>query len=179
MPKSDTRLTILKTASQLVQSEGILKLTLEAVAKRAGVSKGGLLYHFPSKEDLIKGMVVDLIKDYINGIKNGVKQNPVEKGKWTRSYINETFNQGIPNQEMNSGLLAAVAYKPELLEPLQEAYSNWRENIENDGLKKTDATILQLAVDGLWFSELFGLATLSDEERSNVFHRLMILSKGE
>lgn len=30
------------------QIEGVEKLTLEAVAKKAGISKGGLLYHFPT-----------------------------------------------------------------------------------------------------------------------------------
>ena len=37
-----------------IKEEGVVKLTLEAVAQRAGVSKGGLLYHYPSKEALIK-----------------------------------------------------------------------------------------------------------------------------
>jgi AcrR family transcriptional regulator len=39
-------------------------MTLEAVAREADVSKGGLLYHFPSKEALISGMVRRLIEGY-------------------------------------------------------------------------------------------------------------------
>ncbi|EAE2866200.1 TetR family transcriptional regulator, partial [Listeria monocytogenes] len=50
---------LLTAASEIVKEEGVVKLTLEAVAQRAGVSKGGLLYHYPSKEALIKGMVED------------------------------------------------------------------------------------------------------------------------
>ena len=41
-----------------MQCKGVAKLTLEAVAKEAGVSKGGLLYHFSNKEALIEGMIV-------------------------------------------------------------------------------------------------------------------------
>ncbi|MTI79710.1 MAG: TetR/AcrR family transcriptional regulator [Firmicutes bacterium] len=177
MPQSNTRETILKAASHIVQSDGILELTLEATAKLAGISKGGLLYHFPSKEDLIKGMVSHLIQSYIDNIKKGAEQDTLDKGKWTRSFIKETFNQGSSNQEMNAGLLAAVAYNPELLKPIQEAYSEWEMKIEDDGLDKTNATILRLAVDGLWFSELFGLAPLSDDLRENVFNKLIQFTK--
>ena len=38
-------------------TSGAVHLTLDAVAERAGVSKGGLLYHFPSKESLLQAMV--------------------------------------------------------------------------------------------------------------------------
>jgi AcrR family transcriptional regulator len=44
-----------------VVEEGVSGMTLEAVAREAGVSKGGLLYHFPSKEALIGGMIGRLI----------------------------------------------------------------------------------------------------------------------
>lgn len=37
-------------------NEGERAATLETVAKAAGVSKGGLLYHFASKDDLATGL---------------------------------------------------------------------------------------------------------------------------
>lgn len=56
----DKKKSILNAAADIVKEEGVAKLTLEAVAKKAGLSKGGLLYHYSSKEALIKGMVQDL-----------------------------------------------------------------------------------------------------------------------
>jgi AcrR family transcriptional regulator len=47
--------------AQVVQARGAGSLTLEAVADVAGVSKGGLLYHFPTKDALIDGMVADAL----------------------------------------------------------------------------------------------------------------------
>ena len=46
-----TRKSILEAASRVTAREGALNLTLEAVAKEAGVSKGGLLYHFPAADE--------------------------------------------------------------------------------------------------------------------------------
>ncbi|MEO2167455.1 MAG: TetR/AcrR family transcriptional regulator, partial [bacterium] len=51
----DTRAKILDAAEDLILEAGATGLILDEVARRAGVSKGGLLYHFPSKADLVSG----------------------------------------------------------------------------------------------------------------------------
>ena len=48
--KTDCRQAILEAAERVVTEAGAAHLTLDAVAGKAGVSKGGLLYHFPSKK---------------------------------------------------------------------------------------------------------------------------------
>jgi AcrR family transcriptional regulator len=47
---------ILDAYADLLITDGERPATLEAVAARADVSKGGLLYHFPSKEQLAIGL---------------------------------------------------------------------------------------------------------------------------
>ena len=48
---------IIEAASQVVANQGTHKLTIEAVARQAGLSKGGVLYHYPSKAALLAGML--------------------------------------------------------------------------------------------------------------------------
>ena len=43
---TDTRRRLLDAATAVVRRDGARALTLDAVAAEAGVSKGGLLYHF-------------------------------------------------------------------------------------------------------------------------------------
>ena len=50
---SKTKELILEVAREIAAEKGVGQLTLEAVADRAGISKGGLLYHFPGKKELI------------------------------------------------------------------------------------------------------------------------------
>lgn len=52
-----TRQRLLDAAGELAFEEGASSLSLDAVAARAGVSKGGLLYHFPSKNALLRALV--------------------------------------------------------------------------------------------------------------------------
>src|ERR1035438_3992257 len=52
-----TRESVLLAAIDLIIREGVDSLTLDRVAREAGVSKGGLLYHYAGKEQLIAGLV--------------------------------------------------------------------------------------------------------------------------
>ena len=42
----------------------------------------------------------------------------------------------------------------------------------HDGLDEVDATIIRLAVDGLWLSEIFGISAIDEEMREKVIERL-------
>jgi AcrR family transcriptional regulator len=48
-PETGARERILEAAYTVAERSGAAALTLDAVAAEAKVSKGGLLYHFPSK----------------------------------------------------------------------------------------------------------------------------------
>ena len=52
-----TRAKLLDAAATVVRREGVQAMTLARVAEEAGVSKGGLLYHFASKQELIGALL--------------------------------------------------------------------------------------------------------------------------
>src|SRR5680860_142372 len=52
-----TRDRLLDAFERLLVEGGTRAATLDAVAAAAEVSKGGLLYHFPSKDDLVTGLL--------------------------------------------------------------------------------------------------------------------------
>jgi hypothetical protein len=47
-----------------------------------------------------------------------------------------------------------------------------QDKIENDELDPVRSTIVRLAIDGLWFAEMFGLAPPKDELRQKVIEEL-------
>ncbi len=63
-----TQQRLLDVAGELVTESGVMALTLDAVAKRAGVSKGGLLHHFPSKHALLMAMVEDISSRFMGQV---------------------------------------------------------------------------------------------------------------
>ncbi|AND16081.1 TetR/AcrR family transcriptional regulator [Rathayibacter tritici] len=60
VPAAPARDRVLDAFEQLLIEQGERAATLDAVARRAGVSKGGLLYHFPSKDALVDGLLLRL-----------------------------------------------------------------------------------------------------------------------
>src|SRR4029450_10379480 len=63
---------ILEAAERVVGDIGAGRMTLDVVAQAAGVSKGGLLYHFPSKESLLGALAqryVQSMEQRIEGAK--------------------------------------------------------------------------------------------------------------
>ena len=63
-PRTNSRDRILAAAVEVAQEAGAGNLSLDAVAQRAGVSKGGLLYNFPSKAKLLQALVQHYLDDY-------------------------------------------------------------------------------------------------------------------
>ena len=178
---SDTRRRLLLAAERLAGREGVARLTLEAVAAEAGVSKGGLLYHFSGKEELIGAMVMRWVEDFERDVESRLAREGSRAGRWVRAYVGATFEPEAgsgPAAGEPVSVLAAAATNRELLGELRRCYRKWQERMEDDGLDPALATLLRLAADGLWFSELFGLAPPSGRLRERVHRRMLELASG-
>jgi AcrR family transcriptional regulator len=171
----ETRDRLLDAAARLLLRDPS-KLTLDAVAEEAGVSKGGLLYHFSSKAQLMDAVVDRWEASFQEQIDATAEDVP---GGWTRAYADATAKDGEdPHaREIDSGILAVLALQPERLEAVQARYEAWQERVVTDGIDAVDATIVRLAADGLWFCELLGLGPPRGELREQVLERLRALTR--
>ena len=90
---ASTRDIILSAAANIVMEQGVSRMTLGAVAQEAGVSKGGLLYHFPSKDALVQGMVEHMAQEYTARIWAEYEKDDfgTNQGRWLRALIKATF----------------------------------------------------------------------------------------
>jgi AcrR family transcriptional regulator len=168
-----TRRRILDAAEQVVLRDGVGHLTLEASAAEAGLSKGGVLYHYPTRDALVSAMVARIIEQFEEDIAAYLPAagSPGfgRPGAFTRAYVRATMEPVTEGEErLGAALLAAAAAEPELLEPLQAAADSWQARLVADGLDPATATVVRLACDGLWLCDLFGLASPRDALRSRV-----------
>jgi len=181
MGKRDRRQEILQAAGRVVLARGVGAFTLEAVAAEAGVSKGGLLYHFASKEELLSGMVDQLIKMTEARIERAMAGDE-GPGRWTRGYLAACAvdpSGQDPLDRLATALLAAGATAPSLLDSLRHHEASWNLLSREDGLDATTASIVRLAADGLWMNDLFGIEVLSAGERKAVLTRLGEMTHAE
>lgn len=167
---------ILYAAGQVVLNSGAAQLTLDAVAEEAGVSKGGLLYHFPSKDALIE----ELLDVYLRGFDTVIDahidgDSGPEAGKFLRAYVRTSFTEDLPDPSFAAAALAAVTSKPELLEKVRAKYAEWKTRALNDGLPQQTALTVMLATDGIWCAELLGIQRLDAAQRAEVQAALLNL----
>ncbi|WP_059103151.1 TetR/AcrR family transcriptional regulator [Shouchella shacheensis] len=159
-----TRQKLLDAAYQIVAEDNILNLTLEKVAKRAAVSKGGLLYHFPSKEALLEGMVEGVTHSWDEFLHQDQEMS------FTMRYFLSSYKAAESDRfaQMNTTMVAARTYQRELLAPIQEKFKQWMQELEADGNDPDTVVVLRLICDGLWFSDLFDLEPLTDEQKQRL-----------
>lgn len=180
-----TRDRILHAAEEVVLRDGVVRLTLEAAAAEAGCSKGGVLYHFPSRDALVAAMVARLSDAFDASL--AAREDPEHRqGSFTRAYLFATVGDvegPDPESEridrLGAALIAGVAADPKLLEPLRARFAAWQESLVADGLPPALATVVRLAADGLWLVELFGLGPLPPDLRADVVAELGRLAGAE
>jgi AcrR family transcriptional regulator len=159
-----TKRRILDASERVVLRDGVGHLTLDAAAAEAGLSKGGVLYHFPTRDALVAAMVTRIIEQFDEDIASYLPEAGTPEagrpGAYARAYVRATLEPVTPGEErLGAALLAAAAAEPELVVPLQTAAARWQARLVDDGIDPTLATLIRLACDGLWLCGLFGLAT--------------------
>ena len=177
--RSDTREALLRAASQVVIDKGVEALTLDAVAKQAGVSKGGLLYHFPNKDALMGSMVEQLIQDFEAVLQIEFDQDdaPGTPGQWVRAYVRATLRFSKQSLALIARLTSIAVDSPNLFEAAKVYEQQSRQRIETSGIDPTKATIILLATDGLWYSEAFQVGVLEEPRLTQVVETLLEMTR--
>lgn len=167
-----TKTTILDAACKVILDQGAKGFTLDAVIQEAHISKGGLLYHFPSKKRLIEAMIERLIASVDDALDNELKHSD---GDYLTAYIRASFQSNPERDRISSALFAAVANEPELIQPLRDRFARMQNELAAAADSPEMATLIRLTLDGLWVSELFDFAPPSIELREKMMNMLLSL----
>lgn len=169
---------LLNAAEQVVAREGVSHLTLDAVAKEAGVSKGGLLYHFPSKSALVVSVVHRLADRCECEHAAALEGTAHEPGAFARAFLRVRCAQMDPSEApLLTALVAAAGVNPEYLQPFREYLARWQQRLEQDGIDPADAMIVRLAAEGLAWARFVGAPVPEGERLAAVLKRLEELTR--
>ncbi|HEX6357244.1 TetR/AcrR family transcriptional regulator [Actinophytocola sp.] len=174
-----TRERLLDAAADVLLTAGAENVTLAAIAERAGVSKGGLLYHFPSKQAVVAALVDRLVDQFDTAMRTA---GP-EPGAATRAYLDGTIEPsprtaGAATDRLAAALFAATLIEPAALEPLRRTYRSWQQRLSDDGIDPAAATAVRLAVDGWWLARLLDLAPPEGQLHERTYALLTRLIEG-
>jgi AcrR family transcriptional regulator len=169
---------LLNAAERVVARDGVSKLTLEAVAREAGVSKGGLLYHFHSKSALVTAVVERMGARCQADQIRAMAEDKGKPGAFTRAYLSARAEPPKPEEEpVVTALLAAAGTDPQYLEPIRQRITEWQARLESDGIDPATATIVRLAIDGLCLTRLLRLPVPQDALCEQVMKKLVAMTE--
>jgi AcrR family transcriptional regulator len=165
--KTKSRERILAAAAELARNAGPGSLSLDAIAHLAGVSKGGLLYNFPSKAKLLQGLVQKHLDEMEAALDDAAARGEPLLTAYMRM-IEETSRQ---EKAPAAWIFSAVAEDPEFLEPIkrfrQRLFLRLRAEAEDLG----GLLVAFFAMEGLHCMKLFDDDLLSPADRRLLIER--------
>jgi AcrR family transcriptional regulator len=177
MAKNSKRASILDAAARIVEQSGAAHLTIDAVAVAAGVSKGGVLYHFGSKQALLEGMLKQLLEQIEARTAAFRAALPAEANVALEAHVIAEHDRSPAERAMSLAILAAAAEQPELLAPARQAVVDAFDDAQRATTPGEYGWIVLLATEGLRFLDMLNLLPLSKADRQRVHARLIEMAR--
>jgi len=173
--RGSSRETILGAAESVVRKKGAAHLTLDAVARMAGISKGGLLYHFPNKQALLEGMIAHRVEQCSEDRRRAEARFLRDKSALLKAIVESGLDEDDPSRQINAAALAAIANDQTLLGPVKEHNKKLFKDLA--AFKSFNrASVVVLAVHGLWLMETLRTSSLTQRQRSGIIKELLSLA---
>ena len=172
--KRDSRELILQAAEEIVARRGPAHLTLETAANEAKVSKGGLFYHFRSKEALLEAMILRSMELLLSEQTKVEESRTVERNGKMKANIIGTLRHLEGQRPVLTAVVAAIANDPKLVEPMRDSIRKQFQDLSKElTLQTEDIAILFLASQGLLLLELLNLSFLTPSQIRKVTQRML------
>ena len=174
-PQRSARERLLDAAERLVIESGASHVTLDAVAKRAGLSKGGLLYHFPTKEALLQSMLKRHMSEVDERVAadRGARRARPSGAEGLCERVRALLELSPRRHAAGAALIAASADNPALLARFRERYRQLVDELPKVPRSFERAALVLLAVDGLLLGELLHVSPYTPAERARLIKALL------
>ncbi|WP_099332222.1 TetR/AcrR family transcriptional regulator [Actinomyces minihominis] len=150
---TSTRERLLDAYEALIDSVGERRASLDAVARAAGTSKGGLLYHFPSKAALVTG-VCDRLENLVRADIEVMRTAPEGAARY---YVRTSRKAGTA---LDTSLLAITRLQdagyPEAHRVARQVDEEWLDALSEQIPDPATAYVVKLIGDGAYYESLRG-----------------------
>lgn len=173
---SSIRDRILDAVGQLSMTLGAGNFTLEQVAQAAGVSKGGLLYHFPSKDALLLAMGERFLHTFEAVRREARARLPDEPAADLKASVLGVLCRPVTDHCQGAAILTAAANDPGLVSMFRKCLADYTKELAAWPGAFERKAIVSLAVDGLMLREALRISPFTPEQRDAVIHALLQLA---
>lgn len=173
--RTNSREKILAAAADVAREAGPGSVSLEAVASRAGVSKGGLLYNFPTKARLMQA----LVEHYLAEFQTSLTEAQAGGEGLLAAFVKRAADECEEKKPASaSWIFSAIAEDPDFLSPMKTFHRQLFARLKEDAGDLRRVLICYLAIEGLRSMNLFDFDILSQEERDLLLSSLLEIAEG-
>ena len=162
-PRTIDRDKVLDAAETVVARAGVTGLTIDAVAKAAGITKGGVQYCFGSKENLIKAMIGRWGEAFEREVMAFAGDDPDAK-KVIRGHIEANRHMDELEASRSAAMMAALLQNPDQVADTRAWYNSRLENLDVSTEEGRKVRLAFLASEGLFFLKTFAFLDIDDRE---------------
>jgi AcrR family transcriptional regulator len=159
---------ILDAAEQVIVESGGRNFTLDAVAERAGISKGGLVYSFATKDELFRAALEREIARFQKAVSQRLGGRPPKPFELVLAHIEEALDEDDATTNKAAFLLTALVHAPDMMEPARRYYRALFDPLLSKSGAARDVRHALLAVEGLFLLRGLGFVEFSTEEQRAV-----------
>lgn len=173
----DTRRDILDAARVTLVQKG-RSTSLADIARQAQVTKGGLLYHFGSRDDLLAALAHDLLQSFDDLVVSLIDPDDQAPGRLCRAYVRSSFVPWVPDDPsgMNPIVMAIVVDEPRVAGIVERYTTDLDARLHDDGLPDDVVDLVVAAADGASMQPLWWADT-QPEQRQRLEHRLIAMTR--
>jgi AcrR family transcriptional regulator len=170
-----SREAVLQAALAIIVRDGVGRLTLDAIAKESGMSKGGVMHQFHSKEAVVTALLerqsakVDALAEHYIAAHGAGRAQPQLAARIAAA--REAING--PAYSISFAIHGLLAQDPKLLAISRQRDAASLAAIRAETSDPDLATLRWLAARGLVQLAMVGPNPLSEEERERLFARLL------
>ena len=169
-----TRNAVLEAAITIIVRDGPNRLTLDAIVRESGISKGGLMHQFPSKEAVLKALLARQTEHFGKFSADYREKDGQDKAQPELATQIATLREAMSTKHtIAAAILGAMVQDPGMMTPLREKDARHVEAIKAEAADPDLALLRWLAARGMVFTALMGHCPLSDEDRDRLFARLL------
>ncbi|MBG0812150.1 TetR family transcriptional regulator [Methylosinus sp. H3A] len=169
-----TRKAVIQAALAIIARDGPGRLTLDAIARESGVSKGGLMHQFRTKEAVLKALLEHQIEYFADFSRAYMAEHGAGQAEPHLAAQIATLRETLVEpHSVAFAIFGAVAQEPSLLSITRESDGVALEAIKAEAKDQDLALLRWAAARGLAVSALLGLCPLGEDERERLFDRLL------
>lgn len=153
---------IIDAAQDVVMGSWVSHLTLNAVVAKAGVSKGRLIHHFPSKNALLRATIERQTEVFDEARRQILEQLPKGSSCEPKSFIIAPTSRNRYLDRLGASLSAAVAHSPNLNEPIRKAVDEPYTKLAVTDIPFEKTIVMPLAAQALWLYDILSLSSFTE-----------------